>query len=153
MQVEEQLTGYRISPAAERFTAAGGAAFIGGGSAFVAAFDPAQLSFLPVCPLYALTGFACPGCGLTRGFHALFHGDWITALDFNALIAIWAVIFAYTFVSLVLLAIRGKGLPKGKEGFGDLYVTLAAEFPATVSEEEKDLWQNLAEKSQFRPRG
>src|SRR5690606_38223599 len=51
------------------------------------------------------------------------------------------------------LRLRGKGLPKGKEGFGDLYVTHAAEFPATVSEEEKDLWQNLAEKSQFRPRG
>lgn len=51
------------------------------------------------------------------------------------------------------LRLRGKGLPKGKEGFGDLYVTLAAEFPATVSEEEKDLWQNLAEKSQYRPRG
>ena len=111
MQIEEQLTGYRISPAGERFTAGGGAAFIAGGSALVAAFDPAKLSFLPVCPLLSLTGFACPGCGLTRGFHALFHGDVVTALDFNALIPIWAAVFAYTFVSLVLLAVRGKGLP------------------------------------------
>lgn len=111
MQIEEQLTGYRISPAAERFTAAGGAAFLAGGSALVAAFDPAKLAFLPVCPLFSLTGFACPGCGLTRGFHALFHGDVVTALDFNVLIPAWAAIFAYIFLSLSLLAIRGQGLP------------------------------------------
>jgi len=91
--------------------AAGGAAFIGGGSVFVALVDPTKFSFLPVCPLYSLTGYACPGCGLTRGFHALFHGDVVTALDFNALIPIWTVIFGYTLISLTLLAIRGKGLP------------------------------------------
>lgn len=92
-------------------TAAGGAAFLAAGSAVVAAVDPSRASFLPVCPLYELTGYACPGCGLTRGFHALFHGDIITALDFNALIPVWAVVFIYVFVSLTLLAVRGRGLP------------------------------------------
>lgn len=74
-------------------------------------FDPTKTSIFPVCPLFSLTGFACPGCGLTRGFHALMHGDVIVALDFNLLIPVWAVIFVYVFVSLVLLAIRGRGLP------------------------------------------
>jgi hypothetical protein len=111
MQIEDQITNYSISPLAERLSAATGAAVIGGGSAFVGLLDPTTYSFYPVCPLYALTGFACPGCGLTRGFHALFHGDVLTALDFNALIPVWAAIFAYVFVSLSLLAIRGRGLP------------------------------------------
>ena len=34
----------------------------------------------------------------------------ITALDFNALIPVWAVIFAWVTVSLILLAMRGRGL-------------------------------------------
>lgn len=51
------------------------------------------------------------------------------------------------------MRLRGKGLPKGKEEFGDLYVTLTVEFPESVSEDEKELWKNLAENSRFRPRG
>ena len=84
---------------------------IAGSSAMVAAFDPTSVHFFPVCPLYALTGCACPGCGLTRGFHALFHGDLPTALGFNALLPVWAVIIGYVWVSLIVYAIRGKGLP------------------------------------------
>ncbi|MFM9905661.1 MAG: DUF2752 domain-containing protein [Pyrinomonadaceae bacterium] len=111
MQAEQEIQEFQISPLIERVTAASGVAAIASGSAFVAYFDPTSVHFFPVCPLFSLTGFACPGCGLTRGFHALFHGDVWTALDFNALIPVWAVIFAYVSVSLLLLAVRGKGLP------------------------------------------
>jgi len=48
---------------------------------------------------------------LTRGFHALFHGDVLTALHFNALLPVFAFFFGFTFVSLVLIAVRGRGLP------------------------------------------
>ena len=92
-------------------SAAAGVIAMLGGSAAVWAVDPSQTHLFPVCPLYALTGFACPGCGLTRGFHALFHGDILTALHFNALIPIWAVVFGYLFVSLVLTVTLGRGLP------------------------------------------
>ena len=102
---------YRAAPWIERSSAAFGLAFIGGGSIVTALFDPTTHSFFPVCPLYAMTGFACPGCGLTRGFHALFHGDVATALDYNALIPIWAVVFGYVWVSLLLYVVRGRGLP------------------------------------------
>lgn len=95
----------------ERVLAAGAVSAAAVGSAFVWYFNPTEVHFFPVCPLYALTGLACPGCGLTRGFHALFTGDIPTALHFNALLPVWAIIFAYVFVSMVLLAIRGKGLP------------------------------------------
>ena len=99
-----------------------------GGSGFVAYFDPSKVNLLPVCPLLSLTGFACPGCGLTRGFHALFHGDIVTAIDFNALIPVWVLIFGYVFVSLMLLAVRGSGLPMWLVGpkalFGFLIVLI-----------------------------
>lgn len=110
MQAEQNIPAIDISPTAERITAGLGALVMAVGSGAAAYFDPTKANFFPVCPLYAFTGFACPGCGLTRGFHALFHGDVVTALDFNALIPIWAVIFAWVTVSLALLAIRGRGL-------------------------------------------
>lgn len=110
MQAEPNIANFTISPMSQRLIAAAGVTAMAGGSAAVAYFDPSTAHFFPVCPLYALTGFACPGCGLTRGFHALFHGDWTTALHFNALIGVWAVIFVYVFVSSVLLAVRGRGL-------------------------------------------
>jgi len=97
-------------PLIERMLAAAGSISMIAGAGAVAYFDPTRANFFPVCPLFALTGFACPGCGLTRGFHALFHGDIITALDFNFLIPVWAVIFGWVTVSLMLLAVHGRGL-------------------------------------------
>src|SRR3954453_2310116 len=98
-------------PLIERLSAAAGAVTMAAGSAYIWAVDPTTIHFVPPCPLLTLTGFACPGCGVTRGFHALFHGDVLTALDFNILIPLWAIVFGYLFVSLVLKAVRGKGLP------------------------------------------
>lgn len=50
------------------------------------------------------------------------------------------------------MRLRGKGLPKGKNEFGDLYVTITVEFPESCTDEEKTLWKTLAETSRFRPR-
>jgi hypothetical protein len=96
---------------ASRMAAAGVVSAITAGSAFVAYFDPAKLSIFPLCPMLALTGLACPGCGLTRAFHSLFNGYIIPALDFNILVPVWAAIFGYVFISLLLFAVRGRGLP------------------------------------------
>jgi ammonia channel protein AmtB len=73
-------------------------------------FNPATTSFFPVCPFHALTGLNCPGCGLTRGFHALFQGDILTALHFNALMPVYLLLFLYLFASLGLVLISGRGL-------------------------------------------
>lgn len=73
-------------------------------------FNPVTAGFFPVCPFYAATGLACPGCGMTRGFHALFHGDILGALDFNALIPFYFSFFAYIGISMFLVLTRGRGL-------------------------------------------
>ena len=80
------------------------------GAAAVALLDPVKAGFFPVCPLLKLTGFACPGCGLTRAFHALAHGDVIGALDLNALTPVFGALALFFLVSLVLTAVRGRGL-------------------------------------------
>lgn len=111
MELAEPIKGFSMSSASTRLLAAAGAATMAVGGFAVAYFDPSKSAFFPVCPLLRFTGFACPGCGLTRGFHALFHGDIVPALDFNLLVPVWAVVFGWIFVSLILLAIRGRGLP------------------------------------------
>ena len=73
-------------------------------------FNPVTAGFVPVCPLLAMTGLACPGCGVTRGTHALLHGDVLGALDYNLLLPGILFFFGYLFVSLFLVAARGRGL-------------------------------------------
>jgi hypothetical protein len=98
----------------ERVLSAAGVIVAAAGSFTVAWFNPTTDGFFPKCPLLQLTGLACPGCGLTRGFHALFHGDVLTALDYNALIPLYAAFFVYLLVSMFLIAVRGRGFSFGK---------------------------------------
>ena len=46
---------------------------------------PGATSWLPPCPLHALTGFYCPGCGSTRMLYYLVHGEPGMAFRENAL--------------------------------------------------------------------
>jgi hypothetical protein len=94
----------------ERMLAAAGATGMLVGSAAVWYFDPTKADFFPVCPLYSLTGFACPGCGMTRGLHAFLHGDIATALGYNALLPLFLVLFGFGFLTLVSYAVRGRRL-------------------------------------------
>ncbi len=51
------------------------------GATYLWIFEPGRTGFFPACPFRLLTGFACPGCGSTRGMHALIHGDVLTAFQ------------------------------------------------------------------------
>ncbi len=95
----------------ERILAAAGASGMLVGAAAIWYFDPSRAGFFPVCPLFSLTGFACPGCGMTRGLHAFLHGDIASALGFNALLPLFLVLFGFGFLTLVSYAARGKRLP------------------------------------------
>src|SRR5215213_4807648 len=113
-EVRTERIGVANSTRLERILAAAGAGAMITGAVGVGYFEPTKAGFFPVCPLYSLTGFACPGCGLTRGFHALFHGDLVTALDYNALIPVFGAFLGYLFLSMFLFAVRGRGLTIGK---------------------------------------
>ncbi|MDZ4741970.1 MAG: J domain-containing protein, partial [Verrucomicrobiota bacterium] len=41
------------------------------------------------------------------------------------------------------LRLRGKGLPKGKEVYGDFYVVINIEVPKTATDEQQELWRKL----------
>jgi curved DNA-binding protein len=49
------------------------------------------------------------------------------------------------------LRVRGRGLPAGDRK-GDLYGVITIEVPASISAEERALWEQLAAKSSFHPR-
>jgi hypothetical protein len=44
------------------------------------------------CNMKRFTGLDCPGCGLTRSFVSMAHGDWRTAWNFHAAGPIWFVV-------------------------------------------------------------
>lgn len=52
----------------------------------VAVVDPGVPGRYPVCPILAVTGYSCPGCGGLRAVHALAHGDLGAAADHNVLV-------------------------------------------------------------------
>jgi hypothetical protein len=68
-----------------------GATALGVG-ALVFFFNPSTHGFYPICLFHAVTGLNCPGCGMTRALYALLHGNFLQALQDNALfVAILAV--------------------------------------------------------------
>ncbi|MBB6365418.1 hypothetical protein FHR56_000531 [Xanthomonas sacchari] len=60
------------------------AALAAGGATLLYRFDPnaANNPFAP-CMFHALTGYYCPGCGMTRALHALVHLDPVGAFAMN----------------------------------------------------------------------
>ncbi len=50
------------------------------------------------------------------------------------------------------LRLRGLGLPREDKTRGDIYATVRVQTPATVTAEERALWEQLARLSPFKPR-
>ncbi len=75
------------------------------------AADPARGGVFPRCPIHALTGLYCPGCGTTRALHQLLHGNLLAALRLNPLLLVLLPILAYSFLSFTREAFCGRALP------------------------------------------
>jgi hypothetical protein len=60
---------------------------------------PARYTFYPWCPVHALSGLQCPGCGGMRAVAALLAGGWGEAARQNALIVVLAP-FALVFAAM-----------------------------------------------------
>ena len=65
------------------------------GVVFAGAVAPHGQAFYPQCPLYALTGVYCPGCGATRAVHALATGHLGAAFHDNLLLVVAIPIVLY----------------------------------------------------------
>lgn len=50
------------------------------------------------------------------------------------------------------LRVRGKGLPAAGGARGDIYAAVSIQAPGQITEEERKLWEQLAQKSTFNPR-
>lgn len=82
--------------------------------AYVGLVDPNQPSsspFYPVCTFRQLTGFDCPGCGLTRALHALVTGDPLRAIDHNVFILALVPVAVYMYARWVIASTTGHQLP------------------------------------------
>ena len=67
--------------------------------------------WMPGCFFRKVTGYDCPGCGMTRATYALLHGRIADAFRFNP---VGMVLFPLAMVGLgieVLAWVRGKPLP------------------------------------------
>ena len=84
------------------------AALAAAGCAYVAVVDPNTSSLYPQCPFQAITGYDCPGCGLTRGLHAVLRGDLVQAASHNLLLVIVAVVAVVWFAWNLLRKRRGR---------------------------------------------
>jgi hypothetical protein len=85
-------------------------AAVAGAFVYVGTVDPNQPGHYPVCPLYQITGLYCPGCGGLRSAHAFVHGDFLAALQDNAVAVLGYLGFAVLWTVWVVRAARGRPL-------------------------------------------
>ncbi|MEU5879696.1 DUF2752 domain-containing protein [Spirillospora sp. NPDC047279] len=78
------------------------------GVALVAVRDPHEAGNYPSCPLFALTGTYCPGCGAMRMVNSLAHGDVGAAFGLNPLLFLLLPVFGYLWVRWTVATARGE---------------------------------------------
>jgi hypothetical protein len=83
------LTAVRAAPGRRRRDAWISAAVAILACVAVRTVDPREPGNYPTCPVHALTGLACPGCGSLRALADLLHGDVPAALAHNALLVMF----------------------------------------------------------------
>lgn len=70
-------------------------------------FTPKELPRLDLCAMHRLTSFPCAGCGMTRAFCAISHGDLGAAWGFNP----FSFVFYAAFVFMALLPLLERRRP------------------------------------------
>ena len=54
-----------------------------------------QILFKRICPISIITGYPCPGCGITRAFFFFLTFRWNLAFSYNPTIFFWLLIFTW----------------------------------------------------------
>ncbi|MGO1279363.1 MAG: DUF2752 domain-containing protein [Cellulosimicrobium funkei] len=91
-------------------------ALVAAATAYVGAGDPNRPGHYVTCPLLALTGLACPGCGGLRATHDLVHLDLAAAWSMNPLWVVVAPLLVVLWGLWLVRAWRGRPAPRVPAG-------------------------------------
>lgn len=80
--------------------------------AYVGLNNPESKEIFPVCGFYAVTGFYCPGCGMTRAMHSVLHGNIVRAIQYNLVLVLALPVLMYLYMWWMTWSYTGKELPK-----------------------------------------
>jgi hypothetical protein len=93
---------------------------------FIAYFyNDLPLNGFEFCAVKRFLDIPCPGCGLTRSFAQLVHGNLVAALKFNIFGPILAIIFIYIFIRRLLGLLLKRPVPALLTTNQRYYVTIA----------------------------
>lgn len=70
-----------------------------------------ELIFGMICPFKILTGFDCPGCGLTRATLALLRGDIKSSLHYNYTCILWLLTIILFIIDRYIKPLKVKPFP------------------------------------------
>ena len=89
-----------------------------------------------ICPLSALTGLPCPGCGSTRALLLVLTGRWGAAFSYNPNVYLWLLLAAYVGWRRYILGKKAVGALPAAAGIAALMILvylyrMAAEFPGS----------------------
>jgi hypothetical protein len=97
---------FAVDSAVERIASSTRGALLAGAAGalacgYVALVNPSRPGRLPSipCPFHAATGLWCPGCGMTRAFHAVLTGHPVAAFGHNLLWPLVVVIAGWLWLS------------------------------------------------------
>ena len=79
-------------------------------------YRPERAEFPIGCPVHALTGLDCPGCGSTRALGALARLDPVAALDHNLLVPVALIVVVTSWVLWVRATWTGRVAPALVQG-------------------------------------
>ena len=81
------------------------------GAAYLFTFEPGRSGFFPICVFRYLTGFTCPGCGITRALHQVLHGHFLEAFTLNPLLLLAIPVLLFALLRYTVIVLRG-GVPR-----------------------------------------
>lgn len=93
---------------------------------YLGVHDPNEAGAFPPCPVFAMTGWRCPGCGTLRALHGLLHGDLARAWEANPLAVLGTPLMVWVGVSLGVMALRGRHWGAARWPAGAPWIVLVA---------------------------
>ncbi len=102
------------------------ARFVWGWSPSISSVEDICSHSVLICPFYNLTGWHCPGCGMTRALVSFFAGDPLLSFYFHPLGPLLGCFFIYLFFkSVCQVPVRLDAIFYGKSAWVGAIVLIA----------------------------